>query len=850
MNNHALLNEKYIAANLPDICAPRHELLNTFHQHANKRGIIVTAPAGFGKTVSTLLWLDASGRKSIWIGLDEYDNSPAIFYKLLCVGILSADPDNRAMAEILKSPSFSSSPVEHTIQLLLEWNTSLPPCALVFDDMHLITNSEIKKSLPYILRRLPMSFLTLILTRDERSTDWESYISEGKAAQITAEELNFSDAEIQNYFKSYGRFITPEEALAVKSTTDGWAIGVNVLVKTGQMTFGQKHNHVLDDYITKQLWNTWDPQLQEFMLCTCIVDEMTVELANLLTGREDGLETLTSLCATNSFVRRLDGDTYRYHHIFLDFLRNQFDRETSSHDKNKLYRIVSAYYLDAGELYSCVRYAVLSEDADILSAVMLELYQYSTSGSAVATHVSMQSQYLLGENMPEGFADKSPYLLISHTWYYFLMGDVERFYMYLDRLYVNLPEIIANYSLFLGHAILMTALDFRRPIIAMALLLSPELAAKFSESNEKTTTITENMPFFHRSNRDYSDFAQDIDGNLSMVEPVFSMILADDYPCISKSLRAMLHYEKNKLKDAEFDAAQAVSGLTASTVAELRFSIGITQAVVLHGLGHSARANAKLLEIEKDIAEQDAEYLLPNFKACETKLRLLDADKNAADAWLQNYFVTHPDRLELYRIVQHFTTARALMVLGQTEDAMHYLVRLAKLGADFHRPLDSAEANTLKAVLQWALGKKKEARETLETTLTTIQEYGYVRIVADEGAAVLPILRKLSAKIERNDYAGSLKPHYIREVTLAAYEQSKRHKGLVAHLNTKPVKLSKQQTHILTLLSKGYKYTEIMELTGLTIHTVKSHASAAYGKLDVNNSMDATLKARELGLIE
>jgi len=87
-------------------------------------------------------------------------------------------------------------------------------------------------------------------------------------------------------------------------------------------------------------------------------------------------------------------------------------------------------------------------------------------------------------------------------------------------------------------------------------------------------------------------------------------------------------------------------------------------------------------------------------------------------------------------------------------------------------------------------------------------------------------------------------------ITPAAYEQSKRHKGLAVHLNPKPVRLSKRQKHILSLLAQGYHYKEIMELTGLTIHAVKSHASAAYAKLDVNNSMDAALKARELGLIE
>ena len=66
----------------------------------------------------------------------------------------------------------------------------------------------------------------------------------------------------------------------------------------------------------------------------------------------------------------------------------------------------------------------------------------------------------------------------------------------------------------------------------------------------------------------------------------------------------------------------------------------------------------------------------------------------------------------------------------------------------------------------------------------------------------------------------------------------------------KPVKLSKQQTYMLELLSQGYKNAEIAEMTGLSIPTIKSHTSLAYKKLEVNNAMDAILKAKELGIIE
>ena len=54
---------------------------------------------------------------------------------------------------------------------------------------------------------------------------------------------------------------------------------------------------------------------------------------------------------------------------------------------------------------------------------------------------------------------------------------------------------------------------------------------------------------------------------------------------------------------------------------------------------------------------------------------------------------------------------------------------------------------------------------------------------------------------------------------------------------------------MLTLLAQGYKNAEISEMTGLGSPTIKSHTSLAYKKLGVNSSMDAVLKAKELGLI-
>ena len=126
------------------------------------------------------------------------------------------------------------------------------------------------------------------------------------------------------------------------------------------------------------------------------------------------------------------------------------------------------------------------------------------------------------------------------------------------------------------------------------------------------------------------------------------------------------------------------------------------------------------------------------------------------------------------------------------------------------------------------------------------------RPVADEGAAVLPILRRILAIVSDKNYKGTLKRAYINEVMLATHSFAIKHKSYTAKLgkSAKPTKLSRQQKYMLSLLSQGYKNAEISEISGLGIPTIKTHMALAYKKLEVNNAMDAVLKARELGFID
>ena len=218
--------------------------------------------------------------------------------------------------------------------------------------------------------------------------------------------------------------------------------------------------------------------------------------------------------------------------------------------------------------------------------------------------------------------------------------------------------------------------------------------------------------------------------------------------------------------------------------------------------------------------------------------------------WLDHYFVNESKLIEPYKLYQHFTTVRAYAVLGELEKANALALRLRQMGKDFRRPQDAAEAGVLLAAVLWAENRKEEAQEMMETVLSEIQPYSFIRLIADEGAAVLQVLRKVCRKTECVDYQGSLDPIYVNSAYIAAYTVSKLRRGIMAEFEKNSVKLSKQQKMMLRLLAQGYKRKNIAEKTGLSLNTIKSHTKQAYEKLGAGSAVDAVVKARELGIIE
>ena len=836
--------DRFKMASLPQAYAPRHTLVRTFQLAVTKPYVYVSGPSGSGKTISTRLWLEDSGREAIWIGLDKSNDSLTSFYLLLCMGLCSVQPDNIEMEALLANDSFSSAPVEHAIRIASAFRPSSKHYALILDNLQMIQREEVRKSLSSVLSALPESIVVVLLTQEPFSSIRLTKAERQSCAHINAHDLAFTPEEVQILYRAHGRTITIHEAQAICSLTGGLAINVIALASGSNRTEKQSKNKLLEACLEEDYWSRWSDATKEFLVKTSIVEEVTPRLAQLLAEVGDARSRLDRLVSETFFISKVGEETYRYHHLLRSYLYGKItddDRKTI----DALHAKAAEYYHKGNDVFLARRCAMLSGNTELIAKTSFEM---SGSKGTISTEEFINTyREFLDLVDHEELCKQHPYLYSQFAGYFIVLGKANEAYRCFDELTKRLGTIAVHHTRFLPDALLIMLIDPRKrlgnTITAVSKLpFLPNLSDRLEWS-----TITGQLPFAHRSGRDYSEFFDD--EAIRQGTEVVTALLGERGFTLASMIRAGLLWEQNRLDEA----AATLDGLRGSTRKktsnELVFCHLIQSAALYNTMKIEGLFNEAITQAEAFVGKLENAYFQPNFEAFKTRLALADGNREAAREWLDRYYVIDTEYIEQFRCYCHFTTVRAYMVLGITAKAESYLEKLKSTGYAFNRPLDVAEALALQTALKWALGKKKEAVASLTEALVITQVGGAVRVIADEGAAVFPALKQVRAHDEK-DRGASLALDHLDKVLASAREQAARTRGVTCWIAPQPVKLSKQQKRILSLVAQGRKNAEIASEAGLALSTVKFHLQEAYRKLDVNNAEDAVQRAREGGLLQ
>jgi ATP/maltotriose-dependent transcriptional regulator MalT/two-component SAPR family response regulator len=331
----------------------RPRLLESMESLLDNKLLLLSAPAGYGKT-SLLIDLAHIVKMPVcWLSLDPLDSDPQRFLAYL-IGSLSEQfprigEASRPQLNRLKS-------IEQDAESLLVTLTNEiydqieENFLLIIDDFHLLDDSPIISALLNRFLELVMENCHILLSSRTLPNldDVTLMVAREQVAGLNHVELAFLPREAQAlYAQNYRQHLSEEAAKELIDQTGGWITGMVLSNSPGMTRVSGVDTFA---YLGHQVLDQQPKAVREFLMRTSLLEEFNSEfceivLAPLYSEPQNWFNFMGLIFEKNLFVLPLgeDGRWLRYHHLFRDFLQARLIEERPHEVRPILERMVVAY---------------------------------------------------------------------------------------------------------------------------------------------------------------------------------------------------------------------------------------------------------------------------------------------------------------------------------------------------------------------------------------------------------------------------------------------------------------------------------------------------------------------------
>jgi LuxR family maltose regulon positive regulatory protein len=856
------------------------------------RLVLVSAPAGFGKTTLLAQWLasgSGDGTAAAWLSLDPGDNDVRRFLTHLVASVRTLDADVGAeTADLLAATErLAAEPVLTTLVNELD---QLPgQVVLALDDYHVLEERSVHEAVAFLLEHAPPQVSLVVATRSDPPLPLARLRGRAELVEVRAADLRFTASEADTLLGDItGLELDQDQVTALTTRTEGWAAGLQLaalsLREQGDAAafveaFAGSHRFVLD-YLVEEVLHRESGVTRRFLLDTAVLTQLSAPLCDAVTGRTDSRTTLADLERRNLFVVPLDDDRgwYRYHHLFAEALRARLGEE----DPDRvplLHRAASEWYADHGLLEDALRHAIAGDHA----ALAADLVEQALPDA----RRRRQDRTLRGwlDALPEDLVRVRPLLSTQTAWARLVDGDLDGVEARLrdaeqalaaapeaasaDPAEVRaLPATIEMYRASVAQARgdaagtashARRALDLAGPDHHAAraggagfLGLSAWAAGDLDLAVE---TFTQAVDSLHAA----GSLADELGSTVVLAE----MWLARGRPLVARqryerALRAA--QEHPALLSTTGDLHVGLAGVLveqhelASAEEHLRTGAALGEAATLLENRHRWHVSrARLLRARGDLAgaadhlQHAATLYLPGFfpdvrplPAALARIRIAQGRLDEATGWAEEHAVTPDGATGHLSEYDHLTLARLLVARHRADgdprtitQATGLLDRLLLAAAGTGRGGSSIEIHLVRALAEHARGRLDEAVDELTRALTDAVPAGYVQLFLDEGDPLVELLRLAEPRPGAAAHARRL----LRAATATP-------DALPA-----PEGLSEREVEVLRLLATSLSGPEIARQLFMSVNTFRTHTKHIFTKLEVRTRRAAVLRAADLHLL-
>ncbi len=378
-----IASTKVILPRRPATLLRRQRLIDFLLAQADKRLVLLSAPAGYGKTSLLLDYAEATAAPVAWFSADEDDRDLRSFGEYLLSAIRHAFPlAGRTTDALLQSTRGAPDPMVLAERLAADLRALPDAVNLVIDDYHLVDQSaDVGRFLAALLTRLPPGVRLVLVGRTIPSLTPETLsllAAQGLVAGIGPAELRFSVDEVRELFEQCFNLHLPEtEIQRLAAETEGWIAGIRLTTHTlwqGLLrdVLASRGKENLYTYLANQVLEQQTDDIQSFLLSTCVLQEMEAAVCDALLDRTDSADTLRLLENRSLFVVRTEAGEaprWRYHPLFASFLQHRLAADPAK--EAELHGRAGDVFSSRGQLDPAVRHYLAASQPEA-AARMIE----------------------------------------------------------------------------------------------------------------------------------------------------------------------------------------------------------------------------------------------------------------------------------------------------------------------------------------------------------------------------------------------------------------------------------------------------------------------------------------------
>jgi LuxR family transcriptional regulator, maltose regulon positive regulatory protein len=313
---------------------PRARLARLRMVAERSRVVLVSAPAGYGKSTLVAQWGDLDPRAGCWVRLDHGDNDPVVLLLRIAATLERTSPVDDELLEELSRPTSRIEQV--ALPLLAAELEERDPFVLVLDDVDVITAEKSRAVLAFLVDEVRSGSQLVLVARGDPGVPLGRLRAGGELVEIGTRLLALDAKETRDVAASAGLELSEEAARALRERTEGWAAAVVLAAlwlrgrgDAGVRAAGLSGDQAqLADYLLEEVLGRAPEHLRGFLLATSILERMTASLCDAVLATTDAAASLEALSRSNAFVVALDDkrEWYRYHHLFRELLRAELRR--------------------------------------------------------------------------------------------------------------------------------------------------------------------------------------------------------------------------------------------------------------------------------------------------------------------------------------------------------------------------------------------------------------------------------------------------------------------------------------------------------------------------------------------